>query len=331
MIALVLGGFVATRPVSAQTKNVNIIDFDYSPKSITINVGDSITWTNTGSFSHSATSDTAGLFDTTVLAPTHVSSAITFNTPGTFTYHCLVHGTFMTGTVVVVDPNASPSPSPSANPSPSPGTPQFCDVTPSTLYYDAIIDLASRGIIRGFDNPNGPGKCFGPDEHTLRAQMAALIARANGWDLEDHGNSFPDQCDPTGPYDPNKNCIDPALWLNVGTLNFHNVAHGVQDGTYNPRGNVLYVQVISFITRGMVQKGLWQQETVDDMTIYPNVTADSGHRLDLVTYVKHVGALPGAPLTTSGGAPANWADWDKEAPRNWFAQVLFLALQHAGN
>src|SRR4051812_40344597 len=74
MIALVLGGFVATRPVSAQTKNVNIIDFDYSPKSITINVGDSITWTNTGSFSHSATSDTAGLFDTNVLAPTHVSS-----------------------------------------------------------------------------------------------------------------------------------------------------------------------------------------------------------------------------------------------------------------
>src|SRR4051794_27375185 len=90
LIALTLGSFVATRPVSAQTKNVNIVDFAFSQATITINVGDSLTWTNTGTFSHSATSDTAGLFDTTVLAPAQVSSPITFNTPGTFTYHCSV-------------------------------------------------------------------------------------------------------------------------------------------------------------------------------------------------------------------------------------------------
>ena len=37
--------------------------------------------------------------------------------------------------------------------------------------------------------------------------MAALIARAVGWDLEDQGNGFSD-----------RNGVDDNLWRNVGTL-----------------------------------------------------------------------------------------------------------------
>jgi len=51
----------------------------------------------------------------------------------------------------------------------------FCDVPPGSPYYDAVTQLAARGVIGGYDNG-----CFGPGDATLRAQMAALIARAMG-------------------------------------------------------------------------------------------------------------------------------------------------------
>jgi hypothetical protein len=126
--------------------------------------------------------------------------------------------------------------------------PSFPDVSPGNPAYEAISQLAARGIIRGYQNGR-----FGPTDTTLRAQMAALIARAMGWDAEDHGNPFPDQ-----------GSVDSNLWRNVGTLAFYGVAKGFPDGKYRPTSPVLNAQVISFITRAMVAKGYWVQETVDD-------------------------------------------------------------------
>src|SRR5262249_38214743 len=140
----------------------------------------------------------------------------------------------------------------------------------------AIAALAARGIIRGYEDGT-----FGPDDPVLRAQMAALIARAIGWDGEDWGNPFPDR----GP-------VDDDLWRNVGTLARYGVARGYQDGTYNPTGDVLYAQVASIITRAMVTQGRWTFQP-DDPALYPNVPADSGHRQDLTTYIHYAGALPG--------------------------------------
>ena len=42
----------------AATTRVDIIDFGFSPQNITITVGDTVTWTNTGGFNHTATSGT---------------------------------------------------------------------------------------------------------------------------------------------------------------------------------------------------------------------------------------------------------------------------------
>jgi LPXTG-motif cell wall-anchored protein len=75
---------------------VSIVDFDFSPGTITINAGDTVTWTNTGSQGHSATGSG---FDTGILSKGK-SGSHTFTTPGTFTYHCTPHP-FMKGTVVV--------------------------------------------------------------------------------------------------------------------------------------------------------------------------------------------------------------------------------------
>jgi hypothetical protein len=172
------------------------------------------------------------------------------------------------------------------------------------MSYEAISQLAARGVIRGYQDGR-----FGPDDTILRAQMAALIARAMGWDAEDHYNPFPD-----------RGTVDESLWRNVGTLAFYDVARGYPDGKYRPVDPVLHAQVISFITRAMVTKGYWAPESADDAALYPNVTPVSGHRGDVLTYYKHAGAIPGTDPT------ASWGGWDTPATRAWFALAEWQAL-----
>jgi plastocyanin len=71
----------------------------FSPKPIQVTAGSTVTWTNTTAVLHTATSDTAA-WDTGNIAPGATSSAISFPTAGTFTYHCTIHPT-MTGSVIV--------------------------------------------------------------------------------------------------------------------------------------------------------------------------------------------------------------------------------------
>ena len=80
-------------------KRVNIIDFAYNPKSITISVGTKVRWVNTGNASHSTTSNTS-LWNSGVLSPGG-SFARVFNKAGTFRYHCIVHPTLMHGVITV--------------------------------------------------------------------------------------------------------------------------------------------------------------------------------------------------------------------------------------
>jgi plastocyanin len=76
-----------------------IADFSFSPKTITITAGDTVTWHNTGPTGHSATSDT-GVFNTGVLQAGSDGSH-TFDTPGTYAFHCSPHP-YMKGTVRVL-------------------------------------------------------------------------------------------------------------------------------------------------------------------------------------------------------------------------------------
>lgn len=71
----------------------------FSPNPIRITTGSSVTWTNNTGLTHTSTSDT-GAWDTGNIAMGQTSRAISFNTPGTFTYHCSIHPS-MTGSVIV--------------------------------------------------------------------------------------------------------------------------------------------------------------------------------------------------------------------------------------
>ena len=186
-------------------------------------------------------------------------------------------------------------------------SPRLFDVPASSPYRAAIVALTDQGVIRGYEDGR-----FAPDEYALRAQSAAFITRAVGWDTEDwRDQDFPD-----------RGVIDDDLWRNVRTLAHHRVALGYADGTYNPTGAVLHEQVIIFITRAMLAKGYWVEQP--DTGAYPNLpnasAREQADRRSVATYIHYAGALPDRPLGQS------WLDWNTPAPRGWFAQVLWQAL-----
>jgi LPXTG-motif cell wall-anchored protein len=84
--------------VAAATTSVTISDFEFSPAQITIQEGDTVTWTNDGPTAHSATASD-GSFDTGIFSAGG-SRSHTFDEPGTFAYICTPHPN-MEGTVVV--------------------------------------------------------------------------------------------------------------------------------------------------------------------------------------------------------------------------------------
>src|SRR5262245_54769364 len=98
---IVLGGALAlgfAGHALAAEESVSIEGFAFDPAGLTVDVGDTVTWTNGDDIAHTATAD-GGSFDTGTLANGESGSA-TFNTAGTFPYHCSIHAQ-MTGTITV--------------------------------------------------------------------------------------------------------------------------------------------------------------------------------------------------------------------------------------
>jgi plastocyanin len=77
---------------------VTIENLAFSPASLTVPIGTTVTWTNNDATAHTVTSKT-GLFDSGIMNRGDTFS-YTFNDQGVFEYHCTIHTT-MNGTVTV--------------------------------------------------------------------------------------------------------------------------------------------------------------------------------------------------------------------------------------
>ena len=88
----------ATVVPKPQSTPVDIANFAFAPKTITVAVGTPVLWTNRDGVEHTVSSDN-GRFDSNFLDVNQSFSQI-FSTPGTYTYHCSIHP-FMKGTIVV--------------------------------------------------------------------------------------------------------------------------------------------------------------------------------------------------------------------------------------
>jgi len=75
-----------------------------NPAVDTVAVGGTVTWTwtNNQGISHSVQSQGSNAFaSSSIMGGNGQTYAVTFPTPGTYQYDCAVHGTAMTGTIVV--------------------------------------------------------------------------------------------------------------------------------------------------------------------------------------------------------------------------------------
>lgn len=89
---------------------VTVLDNEFSPKQMHINVGDTVTWVNNGQVAHTVTAD-ANKFDSGNIDAGKTYSH-TFTEPGTYAYYCALHGgaggVGMAG-VIIVDPPTNSS------------------------------------------------------------------------------------------------------------------------------------------------------------------------------------------------------------------------------
>lgn len=119
-LALLVVGLTssASAAPNAATQSVAVANFAFSPVTVTINIGDSVRWTNSDAATHTATSNT-GAFSST-LAPSGGTFTFPFTSAGTFAYHCAIHPS-MTGSVIVRSAaTAPPTPPPTEPPTVAP-------------------------------------------------------------------------------------------------------------------------------------------------------------------------------------------------------------------
>jgi len=82
----------------ADGPQLQIKDFAFAPKEITVPVGTTLTWTNKDSEPHTVTTTDKAIASKAI--DTDEQFAFEFDAAGTYTYHCSLHP-YMTATVVV--------------------------------------------------------------------------------------------------------------------------------------------------------------------------------------------------------------------------------------
>jgi plastocyanin len=78
--------------------SARIVDFGFTPASLTVKSGTTVTWTNTGSAPHTVTADDGSFASGTLAGGATFQQ--TFAKAGTYAYHCSIHHS-MVATVVV--------------------------------------------------------------------------------------------------------------------------------------------------------------------------------------------------------------------------------------
>lgn len=124
------GGGAASAPPAAATAAVSLTGRAFSPSTVTVAVGGTVTWTNNDGMTHNVTSS-SGAFK----SPNFGGGAtftFTFTAAGTYNYTCTLHGG-MNGTVIVQAADGSvPPPAAPAPPGTAPGSVPIPPTVPST-------------------------------------------------------------------------------------------------------------------------------------------------------------------------------------------------------
>lgn len=110
---------------------VDIKNYAYSPLTVTVPQGTTVTWTNDDTVGHTVTSVT-GLFDSGRITP-GMTYSYTFNQSGTFGYSCTIHPNITQGTVTVTSSGMSTPTSTTSTYTTYTPTPTATDTTNTTM------------------------------------------------------------------------------------------------------------------------------------------------------------------------------------------------------
>jgi plastocyanin len=89
----------AASPTNALTGQVEIKNFAFAPRTLTVPAGTRVVWTNRDDEPHRIAS-AGGAFAASNALDTSDSYAVTFAKPGTYAYYCSIHP-MMVGTIIV--------------------------------------------------------------------------------------------------------------------------------------------------------------------------------------------------------------------------------------
>jgi plastocyanin len=172
----VVGLFVLAGTAAGQsTAAISIVGRSFTPADVTINAGDTVTWTVTQATAdlHSVTSggpgaDSGTLFDSKITLHNNGDAfSHTFATAGTFPFYCVVHPTQMKGTITVLAAAGQSGPPASAGPSAPPASAAPASAAPGS---SAAASPAGSPIPGGVE-PRAP---VGTTERLIAAGIIGL-------------------------------------------------------------------------------------------------------------------------------------------------------------
>ena len=101
MLAVLVLGTGVHADAPAPDAKVVISNFSFTPGTLTVPVGTTVTWVNRDSEAHAVESKDKG-FPSSPTLEVGKKYSYTFTQAGTYPYYCSIH-TYMTGTVVVTE------------------------------------------------------------------------------------------------------------------------------------------------------------------------------------------------------------------------------------
>ena len=201
-------------PFGAKDKDVT--DF-YVPRTISVNLFETITWTNEDDSDHTVTSKQSGNFNSGVFG-TSQSFSHQFTEDGTYEYFCQLHP-WMVGTVVAgaggeVSASPEPSPQPPTDPTPTPIPTPASPQSPSQFTVTIPLGAAEQTIAE-FYSPN-----------SISIKVYDSISWQNsdiGFHTVTSGKSSPDGLFDSGLFGPGETFT--RQFSSVGTIDYFCVVH----------------------------------------------------------------------------------------------------------
>jgi len=99
LIGAVLAAGVLFAGAADSSNTVSIDNFTFTPKTLTVKAGTTVSWTNHDDIPHGIASS-ENVFKKSAALDTDDSYSFTFTAPGTYQYFCYIHP-HMVGTIVV--------------------------------------------------------------------------------------------------------------------------------------------------------------------------------------------------------------------------------------